>query len=142
MARVKIQLPGSPPFQTVIPIRVGDLNYGGHLGNDAVLSIAHEARLRFLASRGLSEMDLAGTGVVMTDCAVQYQSQGDRGQRLRVEVGVGDVSRGGFDLYYRMTDEETGQAVATVKTGLTCFDYEAKKIRRLPEAARAALEEQ
>jgi hypothetical protein len=39
MARVKIDLPDKFIFKTEIPIRINDINYGGHLGNDAVLSI-------------------------------------------------------------------------------------------------------
>ena len=48
MARVKLQLPANFLFSTEIPIRISDINYGGHLGNDAVLSIVHEARIQFL----------------------------------------------------------------------------------------------
>ena len=46
MARVEIELPEQFPFATEIPIRISDINYGNHLGNDAVLSLAQEARVR------------------------------------------------------------------------------------------------
>ena len=46
MARVKLELPAQFNFRTNIPIRIQDLNYGNHVGNDAILSIMHEARLR------------------------------------------------------------------------------------------------
>ena len=47
MARVKLQLPVTFSFQTNIPIRIGDINYGGHMGHDAVLPIIQEARVQF-----------------------------------------------------------------------------------------------
>jgi len=47
MSRVRFKLPDRFLFTTEIPLRVSDINYGGHLGNDAVLSLAQEARMRF-----------------------------------------------------------------------------------------------
>jgi len=49
MARSRIDLPDSFPFGIDIPVRITDINYGGHLGNDAVLGLVHEARIAFLA---------------------------------------------------------------------------------------------
>ena len=54
MPRIKIDLPGSFTFITEIPVRITDLNYGGHVGNDTVLSIIHESRMQWLASIGFS----------------------------------------------------------------------------------------
>ena len=48
MPRVKVALPATFPFRTEIPVRITDLNYGGHLGNDALLGLLHEARVHFL----------------------------------------------------------------------------------------------
>ena len=45
MQRVKVELPANFNFSCIIPIRITDLNYGGHVGNDAVLSLIHEARI-------------------------------------------------------------------------------------------------
>ena len=52
--RIQINLPEHFCFSTRITVEVGHLNYGNHLANDAVLRIAHEARLRFLAAHGCS----------------------------------------------------------------------------------------
>jgi len=46
MARIKIEIPDKFIYKTEIPIRITDINYGGHLGNDSLLSIIHEARVR------------------------------------------------------------------------------------------------
>ena len=48
MPKTKIILPERFTFTTEVPIRITDLNYGGHVGNDAVLSILHEIRVQFL----------------------------------------------------------------------------------------------
>ncbi len=42
MPKVKIELPDKFIFKTEIPIRISDINYGGQLGNDSVLSTSQE----------------------------------------------------------------------------------------------------
>ena len=39
MERVKIHLPDTFAFSTVSRIRITDLNYGAHVGNDTFLSL-------------------------------------------------------------------------------------------------------
>lgn len=134
MARLKIELPASFAFATELDVRITDINYGRHLGNDALLGLLHEARLRFLASMGFSELDAGGAALIMADVAIAFRSQAFHGDRLRVEVAVAEPGRLGFDLVYRMTDASTGREVARAKTGMAFFDYEAGKPVRMPEA--------
>jgi 4-hydroxybenzoyl-CoA thioesterase len=139
MARVEIELPESFLFETEIPVRIGDVNYGGHLGNDAVLSIAHEARVRFLASHGLTELDAGGPGIVLADAAVIYRAEGKWGMRLAVAIAAADVRTRGLDLLYRMSDAATGAEIARVKTGVLFFDYRTRRLVSMPPAFRAVL---
>jgi acyl-CoA thioesterase FadM len=139
MARVEIGLPESFPFETEIPIRISDVNYGGHLGNDAVLSIAHEARVRFLAAHGLAELDPGGIGILMVDAAVVYGAEGRHGMTLRVAIAPADVRSRGFDLLYRMTDRATEQEIARVKTGIVFFDPRARRVVSMPARFRDVL---
>jgi acyl-CoA thioester hydrolase len=60
MARIKLQLPEKFVFETTIKVQIGDINYGGHMSNDAYLKLAHEARIRFLETQGWSEKDVDG----------------------------------------------------------------------------------
>jgi len=132
MARVKIELPEKFIFKTEIAIRVTDLNYGGHLGNDSVLSICHEARLRFLKHLGYSELDVEGSGIIMADAAIQYKGEGFYGDELIIEIGVNDFTKKGCDFVYRLTNKETGKIIALVKTGIVFYDYINKKIMAVP----------
>ncbi|HEX8659636.1 MAG TPA: thioesterase family protein, partial [Hymenobacter sp.] len=74
MARVKVALPDTFSFTTELPVRITDLNYGGHLGNDALLGILHEARVHFLRSVGVpNDYDpVTKLGLIMVDVAVEY----------------------------------------------------------------------
>jgi len=138
MARIRLDLPAEFPFRTTLAVRVTDLNYGGHLGNDALLGLVHEARVRFLGALGFSELDVAGVGVLMADCAIVYKAQGFLGDLLTVEVAAGEFSRAGCDLFYRLT-RAAGEELARAKTGMVFYDYQARKTRPVPEAFRLAL---
>ena len=64
MARIKLHMPETYLFSTNIDVRITDLNYGNHLANDSLLSIIHEARVRFLNHFGYTELDIEGIGLV------------------------------------------------------------------------------
>ena len=133
MARIRIAFPESALFETEIPIRISDINYGGHLGNDAVLSLVHEARVRFLASFGWSEMDIECASIIMNDAAVVYRAEARWGEALRVEVAAADGHRKGCDLLYRLSAAD-GREVAVAKTGIMFFDYAAGRTVSAPAA--------
>jgi acyl-CoA thioesterase FadM len=137
MARVKIELPAKFEFSIEVRVRISDINYGGHLGNDSVLSFIHEARLRFLNSYGFTELNINGFGLIMTDSVIVYKNQGLYGQILLIEVSVGDISKSGFDFIYRIREKESGKDVALAKTGMAFFNYQKNKVVRVPEKFKA-----
>jgi 4-hydroxybenzoyl-CoA thioesterase len=137
MARVEVALPDPVIFTTELPVRISDVNYGNHLSNDAVLAMAHEARLRWVLASGFaSELDIDGVGFVMSDAAIVYRAEGRHGMPLRIDLGVADVRSRGFDLLYRFTDGPRGTEIARVKTGIVWFDYARRKVVHMPEAFR------
>ena len=139
MARVKLDLPERFAFSTELEVRIADVNYGRHLGHDAILAFAHEARLRFLKQHGFCEADVDGVGMIMLDAVVVYKSQAFHGEVLKVEVAAADFGSCGCDFLYRMTEKAGGREVARVKTGLAFFDYAANRVARMPEKFRAAM---
>ncbi len=139
MARVKIDIPEKFQFRTEIPIRISDLNYNDHLGNDSVLSICQEARMRYLNKFGFTELDIDGSGIIMVDAAVQYKSEGFYGDILSVEIAVTDISKIGCDFVYRISNKKNQKEVAIAKTGIVFFDYEKKKVVSVPEKFLAAM---
>ena len=73
MARIHLNLPAHFPFCAELRVRITDVNYGGHMGNDALLGLLHEARVQFLAHYGLSELDIGGLGIIMADSVIVYK---------------------------------------------------------------------
>ena len=141
MARVKLDLPETFVFKTEIALRIGDINYGGHLGNDAVLSLVHEARVQFLRARGFTELDVDGAGIIMSDSVIVYRSEAFYGEVMVVQVTAGDFSRVGCDIFYQILDRETQREVARAKTGIVFFDYEKRKTVAVPDGFKKLFEE-
>ena len=141
MSRIKIDAPSSFSFHTLIPVRITDINYGGHAGNDAILAIIHEARMQFLSQYGYSEMSFAGVGLIMADVGIEFKSELFYGDTVRAAVTISNQSKVSFDIFYRLEKEIEGKTklVAVAKTGMVCFDYTLKKITAFPAAAVAAL---
>lgn len=139
MARIKIDLPDSFPFSTSIDIRITDLNYGGHVGNDTLLSLIHEARMRFLRHYNCTEMDFAGTGLIMSDAAVEFKSELFYGEQVKVSVAVTEISKVSFALCYLLEKPAAGKqvTVAIARTGMVCFNYTTKKIAAFPESMQS-----
>ena len=139
MARIKLDMPDNYLFSSEMAVRIGDINYGGHLGNDAVLSLIHEARVRFLRKYGYTEMDVEGFGIIMTDSAIVYKAEGFYGDRVQIDVTVADFNKYGCDLYYLLSNKETAVEIAHAKTGIVFFDYDARKVVTVPEPFRSNL---
>ncbi len=141
MPRIKVELPQAFTFSTVIAIRITDINYGNHVGNDTILSIIHEARVQFLRQHGYGELSMAGAGLIMADVAIEFKNELFYGDQVTAHVAAGDFSKISFDLYYKLEKEVNGKhiIVATAKTGMVCYDYVQKKIVPVPEGAKYKL---
>ena len=127
-------------FSTEIAVQVGDLNYGNHLANDAVLRLAHEVRLRWLARGGYNELDAGGSGLIMTEAAVRYQAQAFYGDRLDCTLAAGDIGKAGFSLIYAFTRQSDQKTIARVHSKMVCFDYARQRPVRLSEKLKDYLQ--
>ena len=140
MARLTLELPETFVFSCQQVVRVTDLNYANHLGNDAMISLLHEARCQFLAHFGFSESDIDGLGLMVTDLATIYKSECFAGEELTFEVGVMDFNKYGCDVIYRVTKNQGETLVAQAKNGVVFFNYHQRKLAHVPEVFRTAFE--
>ena len=140
MQRIKIDLPQKFLFSTEISVRVYDVNFAGHLSNDSILSMVHEARILFLKNWGYSEVDTEGAGIIMFDAAIQYKSQGYHGDVLVFDVTVDNFIKTGCDFFFRITNKSNGKEIARAKTGIAFFDYKVNKLVSVPEKFKSLIE--
>jgi len=142
MGRVKIKFPDENPlFTTIIPVRIGDINYGGHVGNDAILSIIHEARVLMLRSRGYTELNAGGNSMIMADVMIAYRGEAFYGDVLTISIYAEEITERTFDLLYHITTLRDGlkTEIAHAKTGMVCFNYETRKVAMLTEELKSFL---
>jgi acyl-CoA thioester hydrolase len=134
MGRIIIDLPENRVFATELTVRVADLNYGGHVGNDSILALMQEARVAFYRSLGFKdEVSLEGSvGQIISDAAIQYKSESFLGDVLIITIFLAEFNKYGFDMFYQMITKETGKEVARGKTGIVCFDYDKRKVASIP----------
>lgn len=141
MARIKIDLPEKLLATITIPVRISDINYGNHVGNDSFVAILHDARLQWLQRHQLSELNIGGAGLIMSDLAIEFKSESFYGDTIEVKLSAGDISRVGFELYYQLSVVRNDQTIilANAKTGMICYDYAAKKVVAVPEMFKQRL---
>ena len=138
MERIKINLPDTFTFSINLTMRITDLNYGAHVGNDTFLSLIHEARQQFLMQYGYKELDFAGYGLILADAAIEYKKELNYGDEIKISVAAVDFDKYGFDLYYKVEIVTASQTILAgkAKTGMLCYDYEKKKLVAIPEEAK------
>ena len=92
MERIRVNLPQQFTFSTIIKVRITDLNYGGHVGNDSFLSFVHEARQQFLNHFGYTELDVENVSLIMADAALEFKKELSYQDEVKISV-----SASGFD---------------------------------------------
>lgn len=132
MARIRVDIPQNIKLTVILPVRISDINYGNHLGNDALISIIHEARVLWLKEGNYSELKIENVALIMSDLAVEYKSEAFYGDELTVDIAVGEVGRVNFDIYFRVSNQHRA-IIAKAKTGMVCYDYYLKKVATVPE---------
>lgn len=137
MSRVKISFPEKAHFSTELAVRIGDINYGNHLGHDRMISMIHEARILFFRSIGYSELDIDGVGTVIADLSVSYSNETFYGDLLRFDIAVQELSRKSCQFYYRIVrvkseDDKNNDLIALAKTSVVFFDYALRSSATIP----------
>src|SRR4051812_46757021 len=126
MSRVKIKYPEQKPLHKInLPVRIGDINYGNHVGNDAILSMIHEARMQLLRSWGyVDELNVDGLGLIMADVMIAYRGEAFYGDVLDISIFAENITDRSFDLLYLITTTRGDKTldIAHAKTGMISFD--------------------
>jgi acyl-CoA thioesterase FadM len=132
MPRIKLREQQVYEFRSSIQVRPQDVNYGGHVGNDNLISLVGTARAQLLHSLGLSELDLGDgkTGIIITDLVVNYKAEAFMFDELIIETHLDEFAQKGFRMFHRIRNGR--KLVALVETGFAAYNYGAKKAVPLP----------
>jgi acyl-CoA thioester hydrolase len=141
MPRVKLTEQSTYEFSFPVTLMPRDINYGGHLGNDALVILLGSARVNMLHSMGFSEGDLGDkeTGTIMSDLVVNYKAEAFLLDELRIDTHIGEVQPGNFRIFHRIVRNDT--LIALAETGIVVFNYAQRKIGRVPDIFKKKLQE-
>lgn len=138
MARIKIDLPEKFSFSAKLDIRITDVNYGGHVGNDTILSYLQEARTKFFEQFGYTELNIEGVGTILSDVGIIYKAEIFYNDEIKIYAGASNFEKVSFELYYKIekrTGDNEWRTAVIAKTGIVFFDYTSKKVAAIPEKA-------
>lgn len=134
MARVSINIPENFTFKTELTVRITDINNVSHVGHDSFISFLNETRKRFLDHLRIPTVSDDQKGLIIADLAVCYKNQAFYGDRICIEAGAEEFNRYGCDIFYRMTNAQSGDIILLAKTGVVFFDYPENRVAPIPES--------
>ena len=139
MPRLKLNEKQRYEFCYPITLQPRDINFGGHLGVDSLVSIIHAARAYIFKSAGLSETDLGDgqTGIIMTDVEINLRSEGFMFDNLEVFTHIGELTKNGFRFFHKVARGDS--IVALAEMGFLTFNYAARKVTSVPDSCIRAL---
>lgn len=109
-----------------------DLNYGGHVGNERALLFFQMARMDLFEKIGLSELNIGNnTGVIQKNAFIEYNKELFIDNNISINIVNYEAQKVFFDLFYEIIFDS--DKAITGSTRLVAFDYENKKIRKIPE---------
>ena len=97
--------------------------------------------MQWLKLHGYTEMNFAGTGLIMSDIVIEFKQEALYGDTIFINIYVGEIARVSFELYYELSAQRNNitYIVAKAKTGMVCYDYANKKTVSVPDKARQLL---
>ena len=138
MARVKIPLPDRWDHQHGLTVRITDVNYGGHVGNDTLLAFLQEARVDWLRRLGYpSELLAPPVGLILVDLSVRLKAEAKYADQLEIRLAVSEWTRTGFELVYQVYRPANATEIARATTGFAFYDYTAGHLAAAPPDFRA-----
>lgn len=138
MARLKIIIPENKINTFTIPVRISDVNYGNHVGNDAIVSIIHEARVQWLSQHNFTELNIEGAGLIMSELEIEFKKESFYGDVIEVQLSIGEISKKSFEIYYQLYTKRNGERIVltVAKTGIVCYNYLNKKVVAIPDVLK------
>jgi acyl-CoA thioester hydrolase len=132
MSRVKLDEQSAYEYSHSLMVRATDLNYAGHLGNEALLALVHEARAHYLHILNFNTIMGHGqtVGLAIVDLIVNFKAEAFAHEYLTVDCHIDEITQKSFRLFHRIRC--SNQVIALVETGLVAFDYAIRQTVPLP----------
>jgi acyl-CoA thioester hydrolase len=118
-------------------VRFKDCDAMGHVNHAVYFTYFEQCRLT--CWRELTGAAAPLTRVIIAHADCDYHAPAHFGDELDVALDIGDIGRTSFALTYQITRVDGGQRIASGRTVMVAYDYEARATMPLPEPTRALL---
>jgi len=126
-------------FETVMRVRHTEIDTGQYMTLESLTALLSEARLRFLYSKGIKEVNADYQGLVVDELQLHIMSRVRVREELLFEVGVEPLYDKGGNLITRVTRMYTGETVAKARQHFVNYDFRLNKTTPLDHMIKEAL---
>lgn len=127
-------------FSEKYKVSIGDINYGGHMGNERALILFQQGRISWLNSMGYSELSIGDeVGIIQREAHVKYHKEAFLNDTLTINITGVTLKRSNFTLNHEIKDEK-GEVIITGEVLLVAYNYKKKKIVALPKDFKEIVE--
>lgn len=113
-------------YTSIQKVRIDDVNFGGHLGHDRLITLLHQARVEMFASMGVSEIDCGGEHMVMRRIEIKYSHQSFLNDQLQVEISL-DRNRACVVLNYIVINLAVNKKAASATMQMSVISHVDQK---------------
>jgi acyl-CoA thioester hydrolase len=131
-------MPDAWAYRHRLSVRFRDCDAMGHVNNAVYFTYLEQCRLTFW--RELTGWPSPHTRVILARAECDYRAPAHFGDELEVRLNVGQIGRSSFILDYQIAKVADETLIASGKTVMVSYDYEAAKAVPLPPETRALLE--
>ncbi|PIR21069.1 MAG: thioesterase [Deltaproteobacteria bacterium CG11_big_fil_rev_8_21_14_0_20_47_16] len=114
-------------FETVIPVRFGDLDCMGHVNNAVYFTYMEQARVEFCNQ--FPELDFrkpenrSGKSFILANISCDFKKPVEMDETLLVDIQIPRIGNSSFDIAYNIRLQSSGQTVAEGKSVQVYYDY-------------------
>jgi acyl-CoA thioester hydrolase len=128
-----------------LQVRFRDCDPLGHVNNAVYLTYLEQARFNLWRAqlgfqpRSAADAGPRGLGFILARVECDFRAQAKYGDQLDVQLNLGEFGRSSFTYTYDIVNAASSQVMATARTVLVWFDYDAQKSSPLDDLTKAKL---
>jgi acyl-CoA thioester hydrolase len=121
-----------------LAVRFRDCDAMGHVNHAVYFTYFEQCRLTFW--REITGTPSPHTRVIVARAECDYRAPARFGDELEIALAVGSIGRSSFTLTFEITHVKSGQPIASGRTVMVSYDYDASRSVPLPDDTRRLLE--
>lgn len=127
-----------PIFVCELPVRVGDLAGGVHVGNQTLLAYINEAQMQCFVALGFPSLTVDGCMPIMRHLDMDFRAEARYGETLHVHLRVTDIGERDYRLQAELVSQPAGRIVAAANLRMKFIDLQSGRSVAVPAAFAAA----